>query len=97
MTDQPIIYWQDEPTDPFMLLKSPDPLRPQEVCQLVMPGNPTYNTHLTRDQARALGYALIARATVTSGEHTDAWTYWHQAVHNNNYEPETAWYALDPE
>jgi hypothetical protein len=27
----------------------------------------------------------------------DAWTYWHQAVHNSNYEPETAWYALAQE
>jgi hypothetical protein len=30
-------------------------------------------------------------------EQRDDWLYWHQAVHNNNYEPETAWYALDPD
>jgi hypothetical protein len=25
------------------------------------------------------------------------WIYWHLAVHNSNYEPETAWYALNPD
>jgi hypothetical protein len=71
MTDQPIIYWQDDPQWPWIILRNPHPFEAREtdaLCSLETPMYPESTTHLTREQARSLGYALIARATVTSGE-----------------------------
>ncbi len=72
MTDRPIIYWQDETLYPGLELRSNDPERLTSVCALsaASTGDDAASLliHLTRDQARSLGYALIARATVTSGE-----------------------------
>jgi hypothetical protein len=60
MNDQPIIYWQDDPNDPAISLNSA--YRPPDICVIQLYG---HSIALTRDQARSLGYALIARATVT--------------------------------
>jgi hypothetical protein len=69
MTDQPIIYWQDDSTFPWLTLRNPHPFEAREtdaLCSLEVTMYPESTTHLTRDQARSLGYALIARATVTT-------------------------------
>jgi hypothetical protein len=66
MTDQPIIYWQDDSaaTAPMKLMDSDLAHIPYKIVQNTFDGS--NSVYLTRDQARSLGYALIARATVTS-------------------------------
>jgi hypothetical protein len=63
MTDQPIIYWQDD-SIPYLTVQEVT-WTPRLVCQLNA-GDRVFQ--LDREQARSLGYALIARATVTSDE-----------------------------
>jgi hypothetical protein len=69
MTDQPIIYWQDDISPhKHRLLDGGDTgyLVILENC-----ADPFWNRGLTREEARSLGYALIARATVTSSRDPD--------------------------
>jgi hypothetical protein len=81
MTDQPIIYWQDDDDTPFLhLTESTQPSLPF-VCELFYDpsrGEDSTIVGLTRDQARSLGYALIARATVTTDGTTQTCDDGHQ-------------------
>jgi hypothetical protein len=66
MTDQPITYWGSPDG-----LRITDPIREDGgICCLITPSGAAYG--LDRDDARSLGYALIARATVTSASAGEA-------------------------